>query len=123
MRPIYDNGIKPVEDATGYKMVRMDTIQHIERIDERMLVEIRRSRFVVADLTGHNRGVYFEAGYAMGLVLPVIWTCKEGGEKEAHFDTRQYNCIMWKDETDLREQLTNRILVLIGPYKKLMANP
>jgi len=33
-------------------------------------------RFIVADFTGQRGGVYFEAGYALGLRKPVIWTCK-----------------------------------------------
>ena len=115
-RPIFDNGISPVEATTGFKMVRLDNVEHIERIDDRLLVEIRRSRFLVAEMTGHNRGVYFEAGYAMGLGLPVIWVCKDGEEKGLHFDTRQYNFILWKDEDDLKERLANRILAVIGKY-------
>ena len=33
------------------------------------MAEIRRSRFVVADYTGQVNGVYFEAGFALGLGL------------------------------------------------------
>ncbi len=34
-------------------------------------------RFMIADFTGHRGGVYFEAGFAHGLGIPVIWTCRE----------------------------------------------
>ena len=44
----------------------------------------KECRFVVADVTNHRNGVYFEAGYAMGMGLPVIWMCHKDDMKEAH---------------------------------------
>lgn len=64
---------------------------------------------MVADSTGRNAGVYFETGYAIGLARPVIWTCRAENEIDMHFDTRQYNHILWKWIEDLREQLYYRI--------------
>jgi len=58
----------------------------------------------------------FPLGYAMGLSIPVIWTCKNDEEeiKKIHFDTRQYNTIFWKDENDLYERLRKRITAIMG---------
>lgn len=41
--------------------------EHSNKIDDEIIGEIRRSAFIVADFTGHRGGVYFEAGFAMGL--------------------------------------------------------
>jgi nucleoside 2-deoxyribosyltransferase len=73
----------------------------------------------VADFTGQRHGVYFEAGFAQGLGLPVIWTCREDHVKNLHFDTRQQNHITWEQSDDLREKLKNRIWAVIGlgPHK------
>ena len=89
----------------------MDLKEHNEKICDAIIAEIRRSRFVVADFTGQQSGVFFEAGYALGLDIPVIWTCREAQkhELERHFDTRQYNHILWTDEADLYESLRRRI--------------
>ena len=75
---------------------------------------IRSARFVVADYTGARGGVYYEAGFAHGLGLPVVFMAKEG--TTIHFDTRQYNTIFWKAEdlADARERLKNRILATLG---------
>ena len=86
-------------------------------VDE-IIGEIRRSRFIVADLTGHRGGVYFEAGFGMGLGLPVIFTCREDdfikdGKKLAHFDVEHLNFILWKDEAELYTRLKNRIAATI----------
>ncbi len=57
----------------------------------------------------------------MGLGLPVIWTCKSPDIASAHFDTRQYNHIVWTEPGELREKLALRIRATIGmvPSKRL----
>jgi hypothetical protein len=95
---------------------------HLNKVDDEIIAEIRRSRFLVADFTcnpGQVRGgVYFEAGFAMGLNVPIIWTCRDTSKKDLHFDTRQYPHIVWKDSTDLYTQLTARIGALLGDGPK-----
>ncbi|MBN2132463.1 MAG: hypothetical protein JW741_23375 [Sedimentisphaerales bacterium] len=68
----YVEGIVNLKDDTGYHPLRIDMKQFNDKICDRIISEIRRSRFLIADVTGHRQGVYFEAGYAMGLGLPVI---------------------------------------------------
>ena len=78
-----------------------------------IVAEIRRSSLLVADFTGHRGGVYFEAGLAMGLGIPVIWTCRTDCVSELHFDTRQYNHIVWTDVPELKTKLVNRIAATV----------
>jgi hypothetical protein len=114
-----DGLAKAITDA-GYKAQRIDKKEHVNKICDEIIAEVRRSRFVVADFTGHRGGVYFEAGYAMGRGLPVIWTCRKDSMKELHFDIRQYNCIDWESPAELAERLQARIAAVIGdgPFKK-----
>ena len=84
-------------------------LEHNEKIDDKIIAEIRKSGILVADLTENNQGVYFEAGLAMGLGIPVIWTCRKDNFESIHFDTRQYNYIVWENPGELKEKLKNRI--------------
>ncbi len=120
----WEEGIKRgIEDA-GYEAVRIDQKEHVNKIDDEIIAEIRRSRFVVADFTqgkdGARGGVYYEAGFAHGLGIKVIFTCREDALQNVHFDTRQYNHIVWKTPEELRQGLAARISAVIedGPYKK-----
>jgi hypothetical protein len=113
LNDVWDNGLRPAIEQAGYGAVRIDMAEFNERIDDRIIAEIRRSRFVVADVTEHRQAVYFEAGFAMGLGLPVIFTCREDHMEKCNFDTRQYNHIVWKSPDDLREKLKNRIAATI----------
>jgi hypothetical protein len=112
--------IEPATRAAGYEPLRIDSKQHNGKIDDEIMASIRASRFVVSDFTGNRGGVYYEAGFAHGLGLPVIFMCREGDE--LHFDIRQYNCIFWKPENfeDAQSQLKNRILATLGQGPKFV---
>jgi len=109
----YANGIQPAVSECGFTPVRIDLVEHNEKICDKILGEIRLAQFVVADFTLHRAGVYFESGFAMGLGRPVIWTCRKDQLVEAHFDTRQYNHIEWETPAELRKKLGDRIRAII----------
>ncbi|PIX55312.1 MAG: hypothetical protein COZ50_03395 [Zetaproteobacteria bacterium CG_4_10_14_3_um_filter_54_28] len=95
LNEIYSDGFQVGIVGAGYNPIRMDQIEHINRIDDEIIKQINASKFVVADFSGHRGGVYFEAGYALGIGLPVFWTCKKSDVTDLHFDIRQFNCIDW----------------------------
>ena len=118
MKNVRDTGIMPgIEDA-GYNPYVVDEDEHIDKIDDKIIAEIRRSRFIVADFThgkeGARGGVYFEAGFALGFGIPVLYTCRKDQLKNVHFDTRQYNHILWETPAELRAALANRIRRRLG---------
>ena len=122
MTEAYEAGIEPAIKEVGYKALRIDQKEHVNKIDDEIIAELRRSRFVVADFTqgddGARGGVYYEAGFAHGLDLPVLFTCREDSVEELHFDTEHYNHIVWKIPEELREKLKTRILAVIGEGPK-----
>jgi nucleoside 2-deoxyribosyltransferase len=150
MNQVYENAIKPaieyIEDAENeprYKALRIDNKEHTNDINDEIIAEIRRSRFMVCDLTGYRGGVYFEAGFAYGLGLEVIYTCRKdwikkdtlkdlkgkavdklmdsyGNEIEVnkegiHFDLEHRNRIEWEETNlqDFKDRLTNRIKAVV----------
>ena len=111
---LYETAIAPAIRDAGYDPFIILQHEHAGQIDDTILLELNRSRFVIAEFTGHRPNVYFEAGYALGRGLPVIWTCREEDIDEAHFDTRQYNHLLWSTPAELRERLCRRIQVVVG---------
>jgi hypothetical protein len=75
LRTTYTNGIKPALEEVGYAPFRIDFAHHNRRIDDEIMAQIRQSRLLVADATGGRPSVYYEAGVADGLGIPVIWCC------------------------------------------------
>ena len=108
----------------GYTYYRVDKDgHHSDKLDDRVLADIRQSRIVVADFTCEeitrtgsdqpeglpNGNVHYEAGFAHGLGRPVIYTCREDCKAYLRFDTRQINHIFWTDADDLARQLQERL--------------
>ena len=123
MNDAWEKGFKPAIVDAGYKPMRIDRKEHINKIDDEIIAEIRRSRFVVADFTsdeGPRGGVYYEAGFAHGLNIPVIYTCRENCIGDIHFDTRQFNHLIWNTPEGLRKDLARRISAVLGdgPHRK-----
>ncbi len=129
----YLQGIEPAILEAGYLPMRIDKKEHNNKIDDEIIAEIKRSMFVIADFTCglfedgktknaiHRGGVYYEAGFAQGLGIPVIWTCREDQINLVHFDTRQFNHVTWSNPQELKQKLLNRIGAVIGdgPLKSI----
>lgn len=119
MDAVYEAGIEPALVDCGYEPpFLVSDLRHQadigkkdfkSKIDDRIMAGIRRARFVVVDVTGARPAVYFEAGFADGLGVEVIWCCEAAKKKDMCFDTRQFEHILWKDAEDLRKQLTAKI--------------
>jgi len=114
--PLWKQAIRPAVYDAGYKPVRIDAVEHTNKIDDEIIAQIRASKFLVADFTRQRGGVYFESGFAMGLGKRVIWCVRAVDLKEVHFDNRQFNFLVWNDEEILRfkKALTNRIEAIFG---------
>lgn len=93
---------RPAVAATGFNLQRLDDNPKAGLIDDRLRVEIKACRFLIADLTHANNGAYWEAGYAEGLGRPVIYTCEEAWfadkDKGTHFDTNHHLTVIWTAE-------------------------
>jgi len=99
---------------SGYLPIIIDEKEHNNQIVPEILFEIKRSKFMIADLTGHRNGVYYEAGYAQALGKEVILTCRSDEFSKRHFDIAQQNTICWKDIDDLYNRLLKRIEATVG---------
>lgn len=119
MNKLWEKAIKPAINEAGYKVCRVDSKEHTDKINAKIIAEIRNSLFVVAEVTEHKRVVYFEAGYAIGRNLPVIWCVRKDDLDNVHFDTRQYNHVVWKTPDELKEKLYDVICAVVGRRKKI----
>lgn len=123
----YKASKQTVENNTGFKVLKIDDYEHINYIPIEIINQIKNSRFMIADLTGHRGGVYYEAGYAEALNIPVIYTCRKDWFEEkkdikgkiirngVHFDIKQKNILMWQNNKldDFQEKLLKMIKQVI----------
>ena len=115
-----------IRDA-GYTALRVDKDQRTSSIPDQVVHQLRNSRFVIADLTDQllddkdelgRRNVYYEAGFAAGADLEVIFTCRRScfDEKKIASDIRHFNVVSWDDDDleGFRQDLQERILARVG---------
>ncbi len=84
-----------VESELKIKCVRVDKQRHTKIIVEKIKEEIDKSKFLICDLTYHNQGVYFEAGYAVQSGKPIIYICEQSHYSNIHFDVKHINIIQY----------------------------
>lgn len=129
MQKVYEQAIEPAitSSKNKYNAMRIDCKEHCNDINDEMIAEIRKSKFLIADLTGYRGGVYFEAGFAYGLGIPVIYTCNKNWLNAAkdsvgkiiregvHFDLSHRNMILWDYDNldEFKNALRKRIEAVI----------
>ena len=103
--------IKQACTETNYQPILIDEV-HIDNestINDAIIAEIKQAKFCISDFTEQKDGVYFEAGYALGRGLPVIYTCQEEDFKNTHFDTNHFPHILYKNTECLKRMLIDKI--------------
>lgn len=97
LNEIVDAHFRPAVEQAGFVLRVLTDGQPAGHIDNQIRARIRSAAFVVADLSHDNDGAYFEAGFAEGLGLPVIYTCEaeKFQAKKTHFDTNHLVTIPW----------------------------
>jgi nucleoside 2-deoxyribosyltransferase len=102
---IYDNAIYPVLKELKIKPFRVDRVEHNEDIDDQIFKLIDSADLCIADLTYARPSVYYEAGYAFGTGMPVVYIARSDhfraqdkdqlGNLRVHFDLQMKNIIPW----------------------------
>lgn len=115
----FDKSMKATREAirrgikeAGYDAILIDEVypEKDQTINDAIIAEIKRSKFLVADFTGQNNGVYFEAGFALGRGLKVIYCCEEKDFLEnSHFDLKPFSHILYTSTEDLQKRLKYKI--------------
>lgn len=82
---------------------------HTGSITDRIIADIKRSRFVVCDFTHQNQGAYYEAGYARALGKNVYHLVRKDHFDNLHFDIKQINCRSWDSPEDVESMLADWI--------------
>ena len=103
---LLDQYLVPAVRQTDYDLANaLRTEPTAGNIHARLEVEIRKARFVVAELSHQNNGAYWEAGFARGLSKPVIYMYNKeigGSDRPPHFDVSSDHYIAWEQDQPQR---------------------
>lgn len=102
-------GTQTAISTTKNQPYYLDLDAHNENISVKMFEEIQSCKFLVADFTYQNAGVYYEAGYAKGIGKTVIHLCRSDEFANLHFDVKQIQFVVWSDVQELATKLEEQI--------------
>lgn len=104
----YELGIKEACNKAGAYCERVDEQLYEGSIVERIYNQIDKADFIIADMTGRNPNVFYEAGYAHALGKRVVLLTKNADD--IPFDLKHYPHIVYEGKlTLLRDKLVKQI--------------
>lgn len=100
----------PKIEQCGYlpRLIAHSTAQNGEKYE---LQQIADSKLIIADLTGLSPEVYFSAGYALGLNIPVIWTVQSNSADKLFIQIQDVRPLVWDTADELAVILQQRLTV------------
>jgi hypothetical protein len=104
---------RPAVQRAGFELRDLQDHKRAGLIDDQIRAGLLAARFILADLTHDSFGAYWQAGFADGRGLPVIYTCKKSKWESAksHFDTNHMVTVLW-DTNDLKSA-ENELIAII----------
>jgi len=110
--PNGDKIIKCMNDGireAGYEPVCIKGSYFSGKIMDKALAEIKKSKFIVIDLTGERSSVFFEAGFAFALDKDIIYVCDKSEKGEfKDFYAKHFQCYFYEG-VDLKETIKDAI--------------
>ena len=90
------------------RLIAHSTAQNGEKYE---LQQIADSKLIIADLTGQSPEVYFAAGYALGLNIPVIWTVNSSDADNLSVQVQEIRPLVWDSADELAVILQQRLTI------------
>ncbi len=110
---VYNLVIEPVCTSAGLIPIRVDKEHFSDDTVSRVFKDIMVSRFIIADLSGHNPNVCYELGYARALEKNFVVICQD--RNSIPFDFRLLPHIFYSlsELTSLKQKLAEKITGII----------
>lgn len=107
-RTEWSSKVLPQIEQCGYKVRLADNFSGDEDGDGLMRL-ISESKLVIADLTGQDQEIYFAAGYAMGLQIPILCTVNRSDSEQPLLQSNGIHPIVWEGTEELTAIIQQRL--------------
>jgi hypothetical protein len=109
----YEIGFCEAAKASNFLCERLDLEHYTGDVVAEIKKRIVESHGVIALLNSHNPNVFLEIGFSLAHNKPTIMVAKEG--VKLPFDVCGQRCIIYRNISHLRDQLTRTIAALFSP--------
>lgn len=100
--------VLPKIEQCGYlpRLLTYTNTPHGEKYSMDLLTDCK---LIIADLTGQSPEVYFTAGYALALDIPVIWTVNNSDADNLSVQIQEIRPLVWNSTDELAILLQQRL--------------
>ena len=105
---LYEEVIRPTCESFGFDCVRGDDVYTNNQIVEDIIVSLKGSSVVIADITPDNPNVYYEVGYAHALSKPTILLSDKQRER-LPFDVSGFRTIFYENSIGGKSAIEQRL--------------
>lgn len=106
LHSVWQERLFPKIEQCGYLPHLLTQMNKREKLDLQLMAE---SKLIIADLTNQSPEVYYAAGYAHGLNIPVIWTVNNSYSDKLSVQIKDIRPIAWDTADDLAALLQQRL--------------
>jgi hypothetical protein len=121
---VYEEAIKPACNKAGFESLRVDELEGVYNINQKIIEHIFDSDAIIADLTNWRPNVFYELGVAHAIDNKTIMIIQK--KDPVPFDVHSYRCIEY-EQTDagLDKLLTGLVssLVSLETWRRHPTNP
>lgn len=107
LNPIYERIIKPIIKELNLTALRADEIFTSKPIIEDVWNNIKKAKFLIADLTDRNPNVFYELGLAHAFNKEVVLISQS--LHDVPFDLRHFRIIIYKDSISGADELKSTL--------------
>jgi hypothetical protein len=121
---VYWEAIKPACTKAGFEALRVDELEGVYNINQKIIEHIFESDAIIADLTNWRPNVFYELGVAHAIDNKTIMTIQK--KDPVPFDVHSYRCIEYEQTaTGLAKLSTSLVasLTSLATWRRHPTNP
>ncbi|MCL4707058.1 hypothetical protein KJ068_17960 [bacterium] len=124
MAEVYWKAIQPACDKAGFSALRVDQLEGVYNINQKIIENIFSSEAIIADLTDWRPNVFYELGVAHAIDNKTAMIIQK--KDKVPFDVHSYRCIEYEQTEAGLTKLSNSLVSLLRGlevWRKHPTNP
>ncbi len=123
-KDVYWKAIKPACDQAGFEALRVDELEGVYNINQKIIEHLFNSAAIIADLTDWRPNVFYEMGVAHAIDNKTIMIIQT--KDKVPFDMHSYRCIEYVQDEKGLDQLAKALaatLKTLAQWRRHPTNP
>jgi hypothetical protein len=118
---VYEEAIKPACNKAGFESLRVDELEGVYNINQKIIEHIFASDAIIADLTNWRPNVFYELGVAHAIDNKTIMIIQK--KDPVPFDVHSYRCIEYEQTASGLAKLSTNLVASLASLEAWRRHP